>query len=196
MRNALPTNVTSLLAAWQRGEAGALDALMTRVYPPLRRIAANQLRRQGGHSPLETKALVNEAFLRLVAQRRMSWRDRVHFFSIAARIMRRVVVDRARHQSAAKRGGGSIVCSMGAGDLDPSLRQDPDNIQALDQALEALTAVRPELARLVELRFFGGLTKMELAVALDIAPATVTRRWRLARAWLHRFLEGEAIVVG
>lgn len=187
-------DLTSLLAAWHQGQPGALNALMTRVYRPLRRIAANQLRQRSQARHLETAALINETFLRLVSQQDVDWRDRAHFFAIAARVMRRVLVDHHRRHAAIKRGGGTVFCHLG--DRDITCGQPSIDVLAIDDALRALGAIRPELARLVELRFFGGLTKRELAAALDIAPATVTRRWRLARAWLHRFLEGETIDVG
>lgn len=189
-------DVTALLMAWRRGERRALDDLMDRVYPPLRRIAANQLRRERSGGMLETAALVNETFLRLVDQHRVAWRDRVHFFAIAARVMRRVLVDHARRAQAAKRGGGTVFVGLAEAGVAADDGGEAVDLLALEDALEALAEVRPTWARLVELRFFAGLTKVELATALDIAPATVTRRWRLARAWLFRFLEGEPIDVG
>ncbi len=166
---------------------------MARVYKPLRRIAANQLRQERGDHTLQTAALVNEAYLRLVDQKRVDWRDRVHFFAVAARIMRRVLLDHARRQGTAKRGGGCLVLGLDAADVAVAPRTD---LLELDRALDALGQAKPDLARLVELRYFGGLTKHELATVLEIAPATVTRRWRLARAWLFRFLQGRAIDVG
>lgn len=186
-------DVTSLLVAWGQGDAEVLDALMARVYEPLRRIAANQLRQERGDHTLQTAALVNEAYLRLVDQRRVDWRDRVHFFAVAARIMRRVLLDHARRQGTAKRGGGCLVLGLDAADVSVAPRTD---LIELDRGLDALARAKPDLARLVELRYFGGLTKHELATVLDIAPATVTRRWRLARAWLFRFLQGRTIDVG
>jgi RNA polymerase sigma factor (TIGR02999 family) len=191
--NTTTSDVTDLLVAWRQGQTDVLDALMARVYQPLRRIAANQLRQERDDHTLQTAALVNEAYLRLVDQRRVDWRDRVHFFAVAARIMRRVLLDHARRHNTTKRGGDCLVLPLDVAEAAVAPRAD---LFELDRALDALAHAKPALARLVELRYFGGLTKHELATALDIAPATVTRRWRLARAWLYRFLQGRAIDVG
>ena len=180
------TQITRLLIAWSDGDKEALDALMPLVYDRLRRLAASYLRHEREGHTLQTTALVNEAYLRLIQQDQVSWRDRAHFFAIAAQMMRRILVDHARHHSYAKRGGATPNLSLA--DLDRvSVEKDPDLI-ALDEALTALARKDAQQAKLVELRYFGGLTKEEIAEVLGISSATVTRRWRLTKAWLYRYL--------
>ena len=165
--------MTSLLAAARAGEKGALDALLPLVYDELRRIARAQMRRERPGQTLDATALVHEAWLRLGGGTAAAG-DRAHFLGIAARLMRQILVERARARHAAKRGGH---------------RERVTDVLALDQALERLASLDPMNARLVELRFFGGLTVEEAAEALDISPATLKRRWALARAFLLRELE-------
>lgn len=180
-------DVTRLLKAWGAGNGGALDRLMPVVVDELRRLARYHLRgeRRPGHT-LQPTALVNEAYLRLVGQRRVSWQNRAHFFGIAAQMMRRILVDHARRRAAAKRGAGVThvtlderIVGRAAGDVD---------VVALDDALNALGSKDARLARLVEVRFFGGLTIDETADVLQISTATVSRDWKMARLWLRREL--------
>jgi RNA polymerase sigma factor (TIGR02999 family) len=181
-----PVEITRLLVAWSGGDEKALDKLMPLVYGRLRRLAASYLRRERPDHTLQTSALVNEAYLRLIAQDQVTWRDRAHFFALAAQMMRRILVDHARRHSYAKRGGPAR--NLSPVELDRvTIEKDPD-VVAVDEALNALAEKDPQQAKLVELRYFGGLTKEEIAEVLGISSATVTRRWRLAKAWLFRYL--------
>lgn len=178
-------NVTELLAAWGRGETGAADRLMPVVYDELYRIARGRMRREREGHTLATTELVSEAYLRLVDAREVDWRDRVHFYALAAQIMRRILVDHARRRRAAKRDAGLRVTYQEevGHSADPSTE-----VLALHEALEALTEVDPRLAQVVELRYFGGLTVEEAAQVLGISEPTVKRDWRMARAWLYERL--------
>jgi RNA polymerase sigma factor (TIGR02999 family) len=173
--------VTELLRAWSRGDAAAQDELLPLIYQELRRRAAAQLRRERRGHTLQPTALVHEAYLRLVDQD-VAWKSRAHFFSLASEMMRRVLVDHARGRKADKRAGGTRV------ELDEALaiseERDVDLV-LLDQALAELSDLDPRHGRIVELRFFGGLTLEETASVLGISPATVKREWTLARAWLY-----------
>jgi RNA polymerase sigma factor (TIGR02999 family) len=177
--------VTALLRDWSGGDQHALERLMPLVYQELRKLAASYMRRERSDHTLQPTALVHEAYLRLVDQRGVDWRNRAHFFGIAARMMRRILVDHARRRQAAKRDGAADRIS-GSGDLVEGER-DPD-LLALDVALDALEALDPRQARIVELRFFGGLTVEETAEVAGISTATVKREWQTARAWLAREL--------
>jgi len=182
-----PRDVTQLLLDWNAGDAGALDALMPRVVGELRRVAGRFLRReQVGHT-LQPTALVNEVYLRLIDRRRVSWQDRAHFFGFAARTMRRVLVDHARARSAAKRGGDEPPVTLVE---TPAAKEgaDPVDVIALDEALHKLAALDEKQARVVELRFFAGLTVNETAEVSGIPRASVTRYWALAKAFLYREL--------
>jgi RNA polymerase sigma factor (TIGR02999 family) len=182
-----PGEITRLLIAWEDGDERALLELVPLVYDELRRRASVRLRHESSDSTLQATALVHEVYLRLVDQSRVGWRGRAHFFSIATLMMRRIVIDHARRRRYAKRGGGTVRVSL---DQAPEGAVIPaPDVLVLDQALHELTAVDPELARLVELRFFGGLTSREIGEVLGISIPTVTRRWRLARAWLYRYLQ-------
>lgn len=180
--------VTELLLAWNGGQTAALDELMPLIYGELRRLAQHFLSSERSSHTLESTALVNETFLRLIDQKKVSWRNRAHFFAIAAQLMRRILVDYARSQRAKKRGRGrKLTLGAAAGLVD---ERDLD-LLALDQALEQLAAVDPRQCRMVELRFFGGLTVDETAEALAISPATVRREWTMAKAWLYgRLIRG------
>jgi RNA polymerase sigma factor (TIGR02999 family) len=181
-------NVTALLKAWSDGDSEAADQLIALVYDELRRQAARYLSRERGDHTLRPTALVNEAYLRLVRQRRVVWQDRGQFFAVAATVMRRLLVDYARQEGASKRGGSFRTVSLEDGD-EVSIAAAPDvDIIALNDALVELSAIDPQRARMIELRFFAGLTTEETAEALGVSTATVTRGWRLARAWLHRRL--------
>ncbi len=181
------SDVTGLLVAWSNGEGGARDRLIDAVYPELRLLARRYLRGERTEHSLSPTALVHEAYLKLIDQRRVQWQNRSHFFAIAANVMRRILVDHARAHGAAKRGAG-----MQAPLQDVTLGRDPYDVDllALDAALERLAAIDERQSRLVELRFFGGLTIEEVAAALDVSPITVKRDWALARAWLYRELGG------
>jgi len=179
--------VTELLVEWGRGNEEALRELMPLVHAELRRIAAGYLRRERRDHTLEPTALVHEAYIRLVDQRRTSWRSRAHFFAVAAGLMRRILVDHARRRSYLKRGGGvrPVTLPPEIAGATPGGRPD---ILALDEALADLEAMDGRQRQVVELRFFGGLTQEEIAEALGVSLSTVERQWRLARAWLYRRL--------
>ncbi|MEM7584554.1 MAG: sigma-70 family RNA polymerase sigma factor [Acidobacteriota bacterium] len=186
----MSAEITTLLMAWSDGNHEALDELMPLVNRRLQALAASFLRSERADHTLQTAALVNEAFLKLIDQDQVRWRDRAHFFALAGRMMRRILVDHARSAGYAKRGGGFERVSEEALERVPVER--PKDLVALDEALSALAELDPEQARIVEMRYFGGLTKEEIAVVIGISRATVTRRWRLARAWLFRTLvQGE-----
>jgi RNA polymerase sigma factor (TIGR02999 family) len=183
-----PGAVTELLRAWSDGDAGALEQLMPLVEVELRRLARGYMGRERRGHTLQTTALVNEAFLRLTGAQRVRWQDRAHFLGISARLMRRVLVDHARARGYRKRGGGAQRVTLHEGMVtspDPAL-----DVVALDRALDALARVDARKGRIVELRFFGGLTVEETAEVLRVSPDTVKRGWRLAKLWLLRELEG------
>lgn len=184
--NAETTEVTQLLLAWRAGDEQALEQLMPLVYAELRRIARNYLRKErAGHS-LQTAALVNEAYLRLLDAQHISWQNRAHFFAISSTLMRRVLVDMARERQARKRGGSARQIVLDEGLIAGAERTE--DLVALDEALTALAAVDARKCKVVELRFFGGLSEAEMAEVLHVSPETVRRDWRLAKAWLLRFL--------
>jgi RNA polymerase sigma factor (TIGR02999 family) len=186
-----PENVTQLLIDWGKGDKEALDELMPLVYEELRRQAARYLRHERVGHTLQTTALIHEAYVRLVDQRNVHWQNRAHFFGIAAQMMRRILVDHARTKKRAKRGGSDIRISFTEAALKTPA-QDLD-IVALDEALERLAEIDEQQSRIVELRFFSGLTVEETAEVLSISTATVKRDWSMAKAWLHREISGEVI---
>jgi len=188
-----PENVTQLLVDWSKGDQQALDQLMPLVYGELRRLAGNYLRRERQGHTLQPTALVNEAYLKLIDQKNAKWQNRAQFYGVAAQLMRRILVDHARQHQAAKRGGSdqerlSITRAdqLGAKQLasEPAI-----DLLALNEALEELAVIDPQQARIVELKFFGGLSIEETAEVLGIGHATVERDWKMARAWLRRKLE-------
>ena len=181
-------DITALLKDWSGGDREALERLMPAVYGELKRLASSYLRSERPDHTLQPTALVHEAFLRLQGQRSVEWSNRAHFFGIAARIMRRILVDHARRRRAAKRDGAALRLTLA--DAGPNDRA-PELI-ALDSALTSLEQLDPQQARVVELRFFGGLTVEETAEAAGISTATVKREWRTARAWLRREIGLEA----
>lgn len=178
-------DVTRLLGEWRRGSDTANRKLIALVQRDLTHRAARMLRRERPDHTLETQALVNEAYLRLVDQRRVQWRDRGHFFAVAAQSMRRILVDHARRRLGAKRGGGARPLEL---DENLAFNQRPAELIALDEALEILAAHDEEKAHLVELRFFAGFSNPQIAEMLGTSLSSVERQWRLARAWLHREL--------
>ena len=179
-----PQEVTGLLLAWSEGEQAAFEKLVPLVYAELRRVAHRYMgRERPGHS-LQTTALVNEAYLRLIDPRRVRWQNRAHFFAVSAQLMRRILVDFARSRQYLKRGGGAQKVSFDEG-LVVSKEQGQDLV-ALDDALKALAVVDARKSQVVELRFFGGLSVAETAEVLKVSPDTVLRDWRLAKVWLAR----------
>lgn len=183
---------TELLRRWRQGDTSALDALIPKVYDELRALARRAVQRENPEHAFQATELVHDAFLRLVDQGQVDWQDRAHFFAIAAREMRRILVERARHRLAAKRGGGERPASLDETSAPEPVAPGPamPDLLALDEALAALEALDAQQARVVELRYFTGLTIEETAAALGISVATVKREWSLARAWLGRRLEG------
>ena len=173
-----------LLSRWQNGDASALDRLMPLVYEELRRAAASQLRHERGNHTLQPTALVHETFFRLFGQDSSHWNDRAHFFALASQMMRRILVDHARAKHAQKRGGELTIVSLDEV-ADESAARELELV-ALDDALRALAEFDERQARIVEIRFFGGLTIEETAEAIGLSPATVKREWTLAKAWLRR----------
>jgi len=179
-------DITELLSRWQTGDRAAFDELVPRVYGEMRAIAAHLLRSERPGHLLETSALVHEAYLRLVDQTRINWSGRAHFFGAAANAMRRILVDQARRRLAGKRGAGAVHEPL---DLAVQIAIEPDlDVLALNSALDDLQSVDADLARVVELRYFGGLTLDETADVLGVSPQTVSRDWTVARAWLSRRL--------
>ena len=179
--------VTALLVAWSGGDRSALDALIPIVHSELQHLARNLMRGERDSHTLQTSALVNEAYMRLVDLTRVRWQDRAHFFAMSARLMRRILVDHARARKQLKRGGAALHVAFDEG-LLPSERAT--DLIVLDDALEALGKRDPRKSRVVELRFFGGLSVEEVAEALDVSRETVLRDWRFAKAWLMRELSG------
>lgn len=176
--------VTQLLLDWGNGDKAALDKLVPVVYQELRRLAGYYMRRERPGHTLQTSALVNEAYMRLVDYKQMHWQSRAHFFAVAAQAMRRILVEHARKRHFAKRGGGAVQVSLDEA-ATVSEKQAADLI-ALDDALTGLEAIDPRKSRIVELRYIGGLNIEETAEVLGISPATVQREWRSAKAWLYR----------
>jgi RNA polymerase sigma factor (TIGR02999 family) len=187
-------NVTQLLLAWNNGDEAALEQLLPLVYQELHRLAGRYLGRERGGHTLQTTALVHEAYLRLVDQKQVQWQNRAHFFAVAAQMMRRILVDYARARRGAKRGGGAQQVS-----LDEALVVSDEraaDVVALDEALNALAEFDERKSKMVELRFFGGLSIEETAEVLNVSPGTVMRDWTLAKAWLQREINKEETDAG
>ncbi len=180
----LPENITHLLNQWSDGDERALDRLTPLVYEELRQQAALYLRRERRGHTMQTTALINEAYLRLIDAKEVRWQGRAHFFAIAANLMRRILVDHARRRDAQKRAGSQIHLTLER-TVVPAKQSDVD-VLAIDEALTRLAAVDRQQAQIVELRFFSGLSVEETATALGISPRTVKRDWSVARAWLRR----------
>ncbi len=180
-------DITQLLQAWGSGDEHALEKLTPVVYDELRRMARRYMRRENGENSFQATALVHEAYLKLVDARIAQWQDRAHFFAVSARLMRRILVDAARSKSAGKRGGGVIRMELNES-IDGAVMQN-DEMVRLDDALQALAEFDPRKAKVVELRFFGGLTVDETAEVLKISSQSVMRDWKLARSWLTREIE-------
>jgi RNA polymerase sigma factor (TIGR02999 family) len=182
-------DVTTLLVAWRAGDARAGERLLQVVYDELHRQAARAMRREDEAHTLQATALVNEAYLRLVDQRRIAWQNRAQFFGVAAQVMRRILVDHARARRAGKRGGDAHAVSLANVEAEPATGADSVDLLELNEALERLARLDPFQARLVELRYFAGLGIEETAEALEVSPATIKREWVIARAWLRREIE-------
>ena len=182
-------DVTLLLERWTRGDDAALDQVAELVYDELRRLAGRYLGRERPGRTLQTHDLIHEAFLRLMDQRGVEWQNRAHFFGIAARMMRRILTDHARRRGYQKRGGGVTRVSLDEVPDVGAIRFG--EIVAVDEALTELEAANPDLAKIVELRFFGGFEHDEIAALLGVSEVTARRRFRLAKAWLYRRLSGE-----
>ena len=185
-----PAEITRILHEWQAGSREALDRLMPIVYDELRVLASRQLAREWRQDRMQTTAVVSEAYVKLFGQREVDWQNRGHFFAIAAQMMRRILVDHARREHSEKRGGGGIHLELQNAEEQPGATVDAVDALALDLALQKLEALDPEQGRIVELRFFGGLTVEETAAALGISARTVKRDWALAKGWLYRELTG------
>jgi len=183
------SEVTRILEAAQQGDPTAADQLLPLVYDELRRQAARYLRRERAGHTLQTTALIHEAYIRLVDQKRVQWQNRAHFFGIAAQLMRRILVDHARSRHRVKRGGSDVRVSLAEASLTVKAR-DLD-VLAIDEALDRLAQVDERQAKVVELRFFSGLSVEETAEVLQISPATVKREWSMAKAWLHREISND-----
>lgn len=183
-----PPEITQMLKAWSDGSEDVLDRLLPLVYAELRRQAARHLRRERQDHTLQTTALVHEAYLKLVDQKNVKWESRTHFFAIASQAMRRILVDYARTRRRAKRGGGDIRLSLAAAEQEVADDQKGVDLIALDEALTRLAAIDEQQSRVVELRYFSGLSLEETATILSISRATAAREWNMARAWLHREL--------
>jgi RNA polymerase sigma factor (TIGR02999 family) len=181
-----PRHISGMLAAWNAGDEHALDALVSAVYPELRRIARHHLSRVAGDHTLESAALANEAYLKLVRASGIRCEDRTRFFALCAQIIRRILVDHARTHRSAKRGGDDVRIPLD--DAMPGIGARAAGILALDEALLALSKADPRKGRVVELRYFGGLSVQETAQVLGVSPETILRDWKMAKAWLFREL--------
>jgi RNA polymerase sigma factor (TIGR02999 family) len=191
MVDARDPQLTRLLDAWQRGDAAAAEKLVPLVYAELRRIAAAKLRGERGGHTLQPTALVHEAWLRLMNQHEASWQNRDQFFAIAAQAMRRILVDYARRRHAAKRGDGEAPVDIDELARVLTVTLPDERLLALDEALQRLATLDARQARIIELRFFGGLSVEETAGVLEISPTTVKREWATGRAWLFRAMNGD-----
>lgn len=184
-------DITQLLAAWGTGDKSALDKLLPLVHAELRRIARRQMSQERDGHTLQATALVNEAYLRLAGQESFEWHSRSHFFAVCAQVMRHVLIDHARAHARNKRGGGAVQVSLG--EAVALAGQPAEHFLALDEALKFLETVDPQKSKIVELRYFGGLSIEETAEVLDVSPRTVRREWQRSKAWLYRLItEGTA----
>jgi RNA polymerase sigma factor (TIGR02999 family) len=184
-----PEGVTQLLIDWRNGDKAALDQLMPLVYDELRRLARRFMGKERRDHTLQTSALINEAYLRLVDKETTNWQNRAHFFAVAAQVMRHILIDHARSLQYEKRGAGAQKLPLDEAAVFTEERAA--ELVALDDALTSLALLDPRKSRIVELRFFGGLSIEEAAEVLDLSPTTVQREWRAAKAWLQRFIEGK-----
>ena len=186
MTLATQKSITQLLVAWSNGDRAALDELVPLVHLELRRIARNYMRGERKDHTLQTTGLINEAYVRLVDQKHVRWQNRAHFLAIASELMRRILVDYARRRLYQKRGAGALQVTLGDAETIP-VERTPDLV-ALDEALTSLAKIDERRSRVVELKFFGGLSIEETAEVLKVSPTTVERDWTIAKAWLHKTL--------
>jgi RNA polymerase sigma-70 factor (ECF subfamily) len=184
--SSMSQDVTRLLADWSRGDRSALDKLFPIVHAELRRIARRQMSQERPGHTLQATALVNEAYLKLAGQEGFEWRNRAHFFAVCAQVMRHILIDHARAHARDKRGGGAVQVSLN--DAAMVADEQASDLVALDEALRALENFDPQKGRIVELRYFGGLSIEETAEVLNISPRTVRREWRRSKAWLYRMI--------
>ena len=184
-------NVTKLLVLWSKGDQAALESLVPLVYEELRRVARYYLRQEKQNHTLSSTALVHEAYLKLVNQKEVNWQNRAHFFGVAAQMMRRILVDHARRRAYAKRGGGATTLALDEAMGTPKRREV--DLVALDDALDSLAKLDERQSRMVELRFFGGLSIEETSEVLGVSAPTVKREWASARAWLYREISGGSL---
>ena len=182
--SAYPQEITQLLLSWSKGDKAALDQLIPLVYPELRKLARRYMGRENPEHTLQTSALINEAYLRLVDQQAVEWQDRAHFFAVAAQVMRHILIDHARSHRYDKRGGGAQHLPLD--DAEVVGQERAVELVALDDALTSLAKLDERKSKIVELRFFGGLSVEETAEVMKVAPITVMREWRAAKAWLYR----------
>jgi RNA polymerase sigma-70 factor, ECF subfamily len=192
MSDPAAADLTRLLHAWKAGDRDALERLVPIVYPELHALASRQLAREWRHDRLQTTVVVHEAYVKLFGQREVDWHDRGHFFAIASQLMRRILVDHARHEQRSKRGGGRTRVGLDEADAPAAEGVDAVDALDLDRALTKLEELDPDAARVVELRFFGGLTLEETAAAVGVSVATIKREWTIAKGWLHRELTAGA----
>ena len=191
MPTPLSEDITRLLGDWSNGDQAALDELIPLVYDELRRLAARYMRRESQGHTLQTSALINEAYLRLIDQKNVQLQNRAHFFGFASQLMRHILVDHARSRSRIKRGGGVQMVSLAE---QAVISNDVAEVIALDDALKNLAEMDPRKAQIVEMKFFGGLTNEEVAEVLKVTSRTVEREWRKAKAWLHRAISKTATI--
>lgn len=187
---ALPEEITQLLLSWSKGDETALDRLIPLVYPELRRLARIYMGRESPAHTLQTSALINEAYLRLVDQHQVEWQNRAHFFAVAAQVMRHILIDHARNRRYAKRGAGAQHVPLD--EVAVVAGERAAELIALDDALRKLAQIDERKSQIVELRFFGGLTGEEIAEVMKLSPITVKREWRSAKAWLHLEISRDA----
>ncbi len=182
-----PQEITQLLLSWSKGEKAALDQLIPLVYPELRRLARRHMGRENSQHTLQTSALINEAYLRLVDQQAVQWQDRGHFFAVAAQVMRHILIDHARRYRSSKRGAGALHVVLD--DVTVANQGRAAEFIALDDALTILAKIDERKSQMIELRFFGGLTIEETAEVMKLSPITLRREWRAAKAWLLREID-------
>lgn len=188
-----PQEVTRLLADWGKGDRSALDKLLPLVHAELRKIARRQISQERPGHTLQATALINEAYLKLIGQGGFEWHNRAHFFAVCAQIMRHILIDHARAHGREKRGGGAIRVSLQDADAAVMEGEKAEHLIALEDALRSLERVDPQKGRIVELRYFGGLSIEETAEVMNISPRTVRREWQRSKAWLYRMItEGNA----
>jgi RNA polymerase sigma factor (TIGR02999 family) len=180
--------ITQLLSNWREGDGEALERLVPLVYPELRRMARRQMGRENPNHTLQTSALINEAYLKLIDRQQTDWQDRAHFYAVAAQVMRHILIDHARRHLYDKRGGGAQHVALDDVDIKDERAAD---LVALDEALNTLVKLDPRRSQIIELKFFAGLNAEEIGEVMNISPSTVQREWRAAKAWLHHTMTSQ-----